>query len=267
LQFHSRFGSVYYELHGSKESPALVFTHGGGLNGRMFSEQIAAFEGGYRILNWDMPGHGRSSALTEAMDLWQTAECLTDLMARCGLSEAVLVGQSMGVWVNQFAALDQPHLARALVSIGGGPINQAMAPRELFLYRTALRLSRLLPANLIFTRAAREKTVTEDARNFYWNSMHAMGKQQFLWMLAGTMEACARPAEKGPEQPISIIHGEHEQPRSLLNKGRAWHDSLENSHFEEIPRAGHNANMDNPEAFNRSLERFLTAVEYGRYVS
>ena len=253
-------GPIYYQVHGPKNAPALIFTHGGGLNGRMFESQVSAFKDRYRVLTWDIPGHGRSALLKGNLDVPKMAKHLVDLMDEVDIDQAVVIGQSLGVYINQHAAIAYPKRIKGVVSIGGLPIDQPMRRGELLIFRALLRISRLLPARMIFRRAAHEKAQTDAARAFFLDSMTAMGKEQFLWMLAGQLDACDLEVHNGPHQPLLITHGEYEMPKSLVSGNRAWHESVPGSRYFEIPGAGHNANMDNPKAFNHALADFLRDI-------
>ena len=54
--------SIYCETHGPKgeEAPPLLLSHGYGATCRMWDGQIAALADRYRIIVWDMRGHGQS---------------------------------------------------------------------------------------------------------------------------------------------------------------------------------------------------------------
>lgn len=256
--YKGNLGSVYFEVKGPEDAPAIIFTHGGGLNGDMFKDQVSAFKDSYRVVTWDIPGHGRSAPLQENLDIIKAGESMIGIMDQLGIEKAVVVGQSLGVYVNQHAAVNYPDRIKAIVSIGGLPIDKPLSNLELFVYRIGLGISRFLPGGLIFKQAAREKTRTEEAREFFFRSMTEMGKTQFLRMLAGQIAICRVVVPRAPQHPLLITHGEFEMPKSLVKGNKKWHADVPGSSYYEIPGAGHNANMDEPEKFNGALEKFLT---------
>jgi len=251
---------IHYDVRGPSAAPAVVLTHGGGLNGAMFEPQLAALSDEFRVVTWDMPGHGRSAPLEANLDVPTVADQMIATMDAEGIAQAVAVGHSLGSFVVQHAALRHPERVSALVSIGGMPIDEPMGGLELFAFRAAASLSSLFPADFIFARSAQEKATTDDAQQFFLDSMRDMGKQQFLRMLGGQLDACAIDVTEPPQQPLLITHGEHEMPKSLVEANRRWHAAVPGSRYAEVPDAGHNANMDNPEAFNAVLLAFLRDV-------
>ena len=260
MMYESQAGRVHVELDGPEGAPAVAFTHGGGLTGAMFDAQVAELASQYRTLTWDLPGHGRSEPLERKLDVPLVADGLVDVMDQVGLDEAVHVGQSLGSYVVQHAAIRHPDRVRAIASVGGLPIAEPMGRLELLAFRALTALSALLPERLIFARAASEKTVTDEAQQFFLESLEAMGKQQFLRMLGGQLDACAIQVDHPPAQPLLITHGEHEMPASLGAGNLAWHRAVPGSRYVEVPDAGHNANMDNPVAFNETLVAFVRDV-------
>jgi pimeloyl-ACP methyl ester carboxylesterase len=50
--------SIHYETHG--KGPALLLSHGYGATSRMWDGQVAAFGDRWRVILWDMRGHGQS---------------------------------------------------------------------------------------------------------------------------------------------------------------------------------------------------------------
>src|SRR5262249_26734641 len=51
--------TIHYEVHGN--GPAVLLTHGYGATCRMWDGQIAAFKARYKVMVWDMRGHGQSA--------------------------------------------------------------------------------------------------------------------------------------------------------------------------------------------------------------
>jgi 3-oxoadipate enol-lactonase len=61
--------------------------------------------------------------------------------------------------------------------------------------------------------------------------------------------------ERPPAMPTLVLCGERD--RFNLKLSRQLADALPDARFEVVPAAGHVANLDNPDAFNRLLREFL----------
>ncbi len=59
--YKSKFGDIYYEITGPEGKPVVLLCHGIGMDHRTFEGQVTALQGEYRVIVWDMPGHGRST--------------------------------------------------------------------------------------------------------------------------------------------------------------------------------------------------------------
>lgn len=258
--YDSDSGTIYYEVHGPENAPAIVFTHGAGLNHGMFNPQVMALRKMYKVITWDMQGHGKSAKLDGNLDISKMVEYMIGIMNETRVDKAVMVGQSLGSWVAQLAAINHPERVAAIVSISGEPIERPVSQLELFFYKMWLALSRLFPGKTLFRWTAKSKTTTEGARRFAEESMTQIGKRQFLRIVAGMLQAGSIKVPKPPHQPILITHGEHEMPKSVIKSCKKWHENVPGSRYVQLPDAGHNGNQDNPEVFNKELITFLEGI-------
>ncbi|MBV9232221.1 MAG: alpha/beta fold hydrolase, partial [Chloroflexi bacterium] len=113
--------TLHYWLAGPVGHPLVVFTHGGGMDHRMFEAQQALVAKEYRVLSWDMHGHGQSQPLGMG-GIFSLQTVVNDLLAiidHLGYQQACFVGHSVGSYVSQEVALLSPERVLALVVIGG----------------------------------------------------------------------------------------------------------------------------------------------------
>lgn len=107
--------------------PTVVLIHGAGMDGTVWQFQTRYFaHHGYSVLAVDLPGHGRSGGMP-AFDVADSARWLGELLDVVGVTEASLVGHSMGGLVALRTAATQPDRVRRLVLLGVAermPVNQ-----------------------------------------------------------------------------------------------------------------------------------------------
>jgi 3-oxoadipate enol-lactonase len=254
--YHSKGGEIYYEVNGAQGALPVVFTHGAGLDSGMYAAQVEALAECYRTVVWDMPGHGQSHRLERDFAIFEMVEHLTGIMDALQIERAVLVGQSLGSWVSQYAAVHKPERVMALASIAGTPLN-ASFPKMTWAYRLMPPLMRLAPEGFMMRWMARVRAVTPEAQDYFARSLLHMGMDQFMLVFNGMAQALEAGSTAMPTQPLLITHGEHEYPQWLIKTGRKWHEQSPGSRFEILPGAGHNANQDNPVAFNAVLLEWL----------
>lgn len=106
---------TYYELHGPERAPLIVLIHGLGLCCDLWAPHLKAFSQNYRVLNYDLYGHGKSARPSQKASLSVYAKQLSDLMDVLKIEKAVIVGFSIGGMINRRFALDYPDKLSALV--------------------------------------------------------------------------------------------------------------------------------------------------------
>lgn len=110
---------LWVEQTGRAEGPILVFTHGWGMNSRIWAEAREQLGGRYGLVFWDLPGSGRSSRPRAGFSLQGFAENLHAVID--SLPEhrpVVLVGHSIGgMTVQTFCARHPELLNRRVIGI------------------------------------------------------------------------------------------------------------------------------------------------------
>jgi (E)-2-((N-methylformamido)methylene)succinate hydrolase len=85
----------------SGTGPALVFLHGVGLSQTIWAEQVKAFAPTYRVIAYDLLGHGSSAAVSENATLEDWVLQLENLTRDLSLDRFSLVGFSFGGMIAQ----------------------------------------------------------------------------------------------------------------------------------------------------------------------
>lgn len=113
---------VYYEVHGDNATP-LLLTHGYSSTSGMWHGQIDAFtKAGYKLIIWDMRGHGRSS-YPDDQNAYSEAHTVADMAALldhvCGEGSTALVGGlSLGGYMSQAFYRQHQGRVKSLLIIG-----------------------------------------------------------------------------------------------------------------------------------------------------
>lgn len=118
--FESGFAPVngselYFEAMG--QGPALVLIHGGMIDHRMWDDQFEAFARHFRVIRYDVQGHGLSRCL-------KADHCdhddLAMLLKHLNIDKAHVMGLSMGGRIAIDFALEHPELVDKLIPVASG---------------------------------------------------------------------------------------------------------------------------------------------------
>ncbi len=104
---------LVYEVVGSGE-PAMVFVHGWTCDRSHFAPQVAHYAGSHRCVSVDLRGHGESDAPEQEYTVEGFADDVAAVCEQLGVTDAVLVGHSMGGAIVLALAARRPELARAV---------------------------------------------------------------------------------------------------------------------------------------------------------
>lgn len=242
--------------------PAVLFTHGAGADHVMFEAQAAFLRGrGYRVITWDLRGHGLSRPSAVPFTAGQAVEDLLALMDHLKLNQAVLAGQSLGGNLGQAVARRHPERVRALVVIGStwnaGPLSRL----DRLLLAAATPMISLIPARRLPALMADASATTAAARADARRAFSLLSKREFLqvWRAAAALVA-PDPGYRTPV-PLCLIRGEHDRTGNIATSMPRW-AAAEGITENVVPGAGHIANQDAPDEVNTIIETFLREVAW-----
>ena len=106
---------LHYELTGSGSGPCVAFSNSLGTNLEMWKPQMTAFETKYRVLRYDMRGHGGSSVPSGPYTIAQLGTDFLGLLDQLGLDQVIFCGLSIGGVIGQWLAAEAPQRIEKLV--------------------------------------------------------------------------------------------------------------------------------------------------------
>lgn len=101
-------------LVGPAGAPAVALIHGLGLCRRLWDPHVAALAEHYRVVTYDLYGHGESAPVPAQASLALYAEQLGGVLDHLGIDIAAVVGFSIGGMINRRFAFDHAGRVRAL---------------------------------------------------------------------------------------------------------------------------------------------------------
>ena len=104
-----------YRLEGPAGAPVVTLTHPLGATLALWDDHVAALTQRYRVLRYDVRGHGASEIPEGPYTLEQMSSDLFGLLDSLAIAETHVVGVSMGGLIGMTAALARPERIKSLV--------------------------------------------------------------------------------------------------------------------------------------------------------
>ncbi|RIH83886.1 2-hydroxy-6-oxononadienedioate/2-hydroxy-6-oxononatrienedioate hydrolase [Meiothermus luteus] len=245
------------------EEPPFLLIHGLGDDADSWRRVFPLLMRRGRVIAPDLPGFGRSGHPRRAYTLGFFAKTLTALLERLELSQAVLVGSSMGGAVALRMTLRWPERVARLVLVGGPPMGGRPSKLQLLflipgqgerLYNR-LRASQeaayesLRPyyANLEALPAEERAFLRERVWDRVWSDEQRRAFfSAFRWMALERLWTPSAAQLASLDKPTQVVWGEQDGIIPA-EAGQRLARLIPGARFQVIPGAGHLPHQERPE--------------------
>lgn len=242
--------NIYYEDNGSGQ-PVLL-SHGYSATTRMWAGQVEALKGDYRIITWDMRGHGQSDSPDDpkAYSEQATVDDMAAILTHLGIEKAVIGGLSLGGYMSLAFNVAHPEMVRALMLFDTGPGYKNPVGRESW-NETARKRAEIFESKGLDALGTSAEVRVAQHRSAQGLAHAARG------MLA-QFDARIIESLPGIEVPTLVLVGDNDTP--FLGGTDYMANKIPNATKVVIENAGHASNIDQPEAFNAEVKKFLRGL-------
>ena len=251
------------------EGPALLLVHGFPFDHSMWTYQMEALKQDYRVIAPDLRGHGQSEATSGPYRMDLMADDLRALLLELEVERAHLAGLSMGGYILFAFWRIYPHVVHALIlsdtrataDTPAGRQNRQQMIEQVRAEGTQLIAEQMVPRLLSPSTLEKKPAVVSHARRMILNTP--------VDGVVGALQGMAQRPDSTPTLetitvPTLILVGEEDAvtPPEAAAEMQAGIQSPRRGEAPEvelvrIPQAGHLSPLENPEAFNPALRRFL----------
>jgi 3-oxoadipate enol-lactonase len=251
-----------YDVRGS--GPVLLLLHAFPLGLAMWDDQARALSGSFQVLRFDCRGFGGSPPGDGLLTMERIADDAAGLLDHLQVPAATVCGLSMGGYAAFAFARNHPTRLRGLVladTKASADTDQARRARaeqadKVRKEGTAAIVDAVLPKLLGRTSHEQRAPVVARVRDL----ILANPPRGITDALAGlAARADSTPTLREIRVPTLVVCGE-EDAITPPAEAEALHAGIAGSTLELIPKAGHLANLEAPDAFNRALDGFLRRV-------
>ncbi len=243
------------------QGPWVTLSHSLAADHGMWQPQVEALARHFTVLAYDIRGHGRSAAPPGPYSLEQLADDAEALLAHLGVQRTHWVGLSLGGMIGQVLALRHPdRLDRVVLADTNAqvpPAGQAMwAERAALAHSQGMAalveatLARwftpaFAPAEPEAYRRTAEQIAATPAEGYAGCCAAISGLDTLARLPRLTHPALVMVGEQDMATPVSASQ----------QIAQAW----PGAELVVLPGAAHLSNLEQPDAFNRELLRFLLA--------
>ena len=241
---------LYYEDSG--DGLPVLLAHGFGASTGMWRGQVDAFGDRYRLIRWDMRGHGQTEC-PDDLSHYSQAHCVDDmagLLDHLKIEQAVIAGHSLGGFMSLAFYISHPDRVKALILQGCGPGYRRAESRETWNKRAENRARSIEEGGLAALGGGSEVAVSiqHSARGL---ALAARG-------ILSQVHAQVIDSLPGIAVPVLIVIGDGDT--HFLNGSAYMADRIPGAVNVVVPGAGHGVNIDRPEAVNKAFENFLSGL-------
>jgi len=254
-------GEIFYVDAGISKADTIVLIHGFPFSHEMWDPQIEALQKRFRVIAYDLRGHGKSGVGDGQYTLEFFVDDLLGLLDHLGIERAVLCGLSMGGYIALRAVERNPERVRGLILAD----TQAKADSNEAKLRRAAAIKSVKAMGVKAYAEGSVKSVF--APQTLANNADAVEKIRRIVQsnsslgICGALLALASRTDtteslSGIRVPTLILVGEHDTS-TPPSASQEMHNKILNSEIHVIPNAAHLSNLENSEEFNKHLLDFL----------
>jgi 3-oxoadipate enol-lactonase len=253
--------AIHYWLDGPDGAPLVVLTHGATADHAMFGDMVPALAERYRVLTWDVPGHGLSQPLPTDFGMDRLVADELALIDAVGERRAVLVGQSMGGNLAQEFVFRHPERVTALVLIDCTDDFQKLSALDKMSLASAGPIFVMYPFATLKRQSADASADTPAARAAIAAMMDRVAdKRSYVEILMRTTDVLHYEPDFRLPVPTLMVLGEHDRLGNIAKAMPAM-ARREGVQLHVVPGAGHASNMDRPGEVNAVVAGFLEGLE------
>jgi 3-oxoadipate enol-lactonase len=261
--FYRKGCTIHWWATGPRDGPCVVLTHGVTLDHGTYASQVPVLvKAGFRVVTWDLRGHGLSRPSAEPITLERAADDLHAVLGAAGAARAVVVGQSFGGLIVQACQRRHPDRVAGVVLAGSLPLGvRVLWPLSLVYGKVAPAMQRVWPEGHLRRMVPPFMSKRDDVRRYVADAIRPLGRDDFATFTKAAAAALGyREGSERLDVPTLCIIGDAEIP-FVARATRSWAERRPLAQVATIEQAGHLVNQENPEAFCDAVVAFVHGLE------
>ncbi|HXG42107.1 MAG TPA: alpha/beta hydrolase [Dehalococcoidia bacterium] len=262
---------------GRVDVPTVVLIHGYSVDLRLWDDTVPPLlEGGFRVVRYDVRGHGRSLVPPNGYDFPTYAADLSDLLDRLNVDRPIseelavgevhLVGLSMGGGIALQFALEHPRRVRSLTLVDSALPGFTYSPQFVAQIEQLVEMARSQGPRAALEQVWLQHPIFDGVRRY----PERFARLREMVLAFPGRDLLAEPSPPPSVQvverlanvgaPTLVLVGELDLPDFHL-AAQVLAANLPRARLQVLPDCGHVPPLERPEEFNRALLEFLLEAE------
>src|SRR5262245_52049352 len=248
--------TCFYRLTGPDEAPVLMLAHSLGQDHGMWDPQIADLSEHFRVLRYDIRGHGASAVTAGDYRIEQLAADALALAGALGIDRFAFCGLSLGGMIGQWLAANAPQRVTAAVLANTSATADAarmQARREAVLSSGMASIADMVMTRFFSPRLlASGSPIVASARR----TLLATSPVGYAGCCAAIRDMDLTPMLSTIRIPILIVNGELDVSLPWRGLGEVLAREIAGARIVHLD-AAHLSNIERPRAFTSAVLQFL----------
>jgi 2-hydroxy-6-oxonona-2,4-dienedioate hydrolase len=250
---------IRYLEDGPSDCKTLIFLHGIGASAERWSRVIPTLSREYRVIAPDIIGFGYSDkpVVEYTMDFF--IDFFESFLDNLGISEASIIGSSLGGHIATEFAIRFPHMVEKLVLVSPAGMMRKSTP-TLDRYIMAALYPEYQRVYEVFSEMVYDSnTINQETLMDFVNRMNLpSAKYAFMSTLSGIRYAPRLTGRlSNITAPTLLMWGENDTTIPLAEYAHQYNEIPNMEELVVIKKCGHIAPIERPATFNRIVLRFL----------
>ncbi len=248
---------IWYTVDGREDAPAVLLLHSLGLTHALWDQQLPALVDRFRLIRYDVRGHGKSTAPEGEFTVEQLGADAIAVLDAVGVESAAVCGISIGgltsIWLgeNEPKRVSKLLLANTAARIG----TRAMWSERIdFVREHGIELAAEQAMSRWFTESFLAEHPALAAR--FLAIARACPLESYLAACAALRDTDLRRDLHHVTAPTMVVAGSRDVSTTVLD-GMWLRDNIPDTRMEVLD-AAHLSNVERPIEFSAVLEDFLT---------
>jgi pimeloyl-ACP methyl ester carboxylesterase len=248
---------LHYEATG--EGQPVLFIHGLGSSCRDWEMQMPVFSKQYRVVSFDLRGHGQSQKPPGPYSMSLFAKDTAELTRSLGIAPVHVVGISLGGMIAFQLGVDHPELVKSLVIVNAGPevVIRTMKDRwNVFLRFATVRLLGMRKMGEVLGRRLFPREEQADIQKLFVKRWAENDTRAYLDTLRAIVGWSVTDRIQDINLPTLVVAADGDY--TPVSAKQAFVSKMPQVELVVIPDSRHATPVDSPEKFNEAVMSFLS---------